>query len=61
MAESAAVEDNSGLTPAGTVAIICLTREPKASVHLAAGKHTSTKSSALVCQTEGATFYIVSK
>ena len=48
MAEGAAIEDNSGLTAAGTVAIICLTREPKASVNLAAGKHTSTKSSALV-------------
>ena len=38
--------------------IICLTREPMTSVHLAAGKNMTTKSSALSYQDEGATFCV---
>ena len=36
-----------------------LTREPMTRIHLAAGKYVTTKSSALVYQTEGATFCVI--
>lgn len=44
------------LTLRGYIDIICLTREPKARLRLAAGKLFAIKISALVCQTEGAYF-----
>ena len=49
------------LTYAYVIAIIYLTREPKARWFLAVGKISVTKNSALVYQTEGAIFCVVSK
>ena len=47
------------LTGSYILLIIYLTREPMTSVHLAAGKNITTKSSALSYQDEGATFCVV--